>query len=58
MTIGAAIAASLCKALIRSRPKRRKTPATMPMTMGIGSSDMTRFIQPLAPMNRMSTLVA
>ena len=30
-------------------PKRRKTPATMPITIGIGGADITRRTRPLAP---------
>ena len=57
-TIGAATATSLCSARTRSSPKRRNTPATIPMTMGMGSHDITRLTQPLAPSTRMSRLVA
>ena len=57
-TIGAAIATSLSSARTMSRPKRRKTPATMPITIGIGSADITRRTQPLAPSTTTSRLVA
>jgi hypothetical protein len=57
-TIGAAIAGSLCNARTRSRPKRRNTPATMPMTIGIGTACIARLTQPDAPSARIRTLVA
>src|SRR5262249_30215305 len=41
----------------RSRPKRRKTPATMPMTIGRGTSSIARFTEPVAPSTSIRTLV-
>ena len=58
MIIGAAIATSLSSARTMSSPKRRNTPATMPITIGIGSADITRLTQPLAPITSTSRLVA
>ena len=57
-TMGAAMAASLCKARTMSRPKRKKTPATMPITMGMGSAAITRLTQPLSPSTKIRALVA
>ena len=57
-TIGPAMPTSLCSARTRSSPKRRNTPATMPITMGIGSDDISRLTQPLAPSTSISALVA
>ena len=39
-------------------PKRRKTPATMPITIGSGTSAIARFTQPVSPSASISTLVA
>ena len=49
MTIGPAMAKSASTARTRSRPKRRNTPATMPITIGIGTSCIARFTQPESP---------
>ena len=57
-TIGPAIAMSSCSARTRSSPKRRNTPATMPITIGIGTACMARRTQPLAPSTSISTPVA
>ena len=43
------------KAPMMPRPKGRKTPATMPMTMGSGIAAMIRPTQPVAPSTAMST---
>ena len=56
--IGAATQTCSCTACTRSSPKRRKTPATMPMTTGIGIASMARRTQPLPPRSSMSTPVA
>lgn len=56
--IGAAIQKSSRMANTRSRPKRRNTPATMPMTMGMGIASIERRIQPLKPRSSISTPVA
>ena len=56
-TIGAAIATSLCKARTMSRPKRKNTPATMPMTIGMGSAATTRLTQPVRPNTSTKALV-
>ena len=45
----AAMARSAWKARTQSRPNWRNTPATMPMTMGIGSAAMARRTSPSAP---------
>jgi hypothetical protein len=57
-TIGAATATSEPTARTRSVPKRRKTPATMPMTIGIGTRSMNRRTQPVRPRTTTSTPVA
>jgi hypothetical protein len=57
-TIGPAMAMSLNSARTRSRPNRRKTPATMPITIGIGASCIARLTQPVAPSTSISALVA
>ncbi len=48
-TIGAAIQRSSRKANTMSRPKRRNTPATMPITIGIGTASIARRTQPEKP---------
>ena len=57
-TIGPATARSPCSARTRSRPKRRNTPATMPMTIGIGTACIARLTQPDAPSARIRSPVA
>jgi hypothetical protein len=47
MAIGPAITKSSCKARTRSSPKRRKTPATIPITIGIGTAAIARRTQPV-----------
>ena len=47
--MGAPINTSLCRARTMSRPKRRNTPATMPMTMGMGTASIARRTQPESP---------
>lgn len=39
------------------RPKERNTPATIAMTIGMGSTRITRPTHPLRPSSRMSTAV-
>ena len=56
-TIGAAMATSLCSARTMSRPKRKNTPATMPMTMGMGKAAIKRLTQPLKPNTSTKALV-
>ena len=56
-TIGPAIAMSSCNERIRSSPKRRNTPATMPITIGIGTASMARLTQPVTPRTSISTPV-
>ena len=55
--IGPTMAVSANAAWTSSRPKRRKTPATMPMTIGIGTNSMARFTQPVAPSTSINALV-
>ena len=57
-TMGAAIAVSLNTAWTRSRPKRRNTPATMPITIGNGTSAIARLTQPLTPSTSINKPVA
>lgn len=47
--MGAAIATSAPSAATRSTPNFRKTPATIAMTIGIGSASITRRTSPDAP---------
>ena len=56
--MGAAIQKSSRMAKTRSSPNRRNTPATMPMTMGIGTASMARLTQPLKPRASIRTPVA
>ena len=56
--MGAAIQKSSRTARTRSRPKRRNTPATMPITMGIGTASIARRTQPESPSASISTPVA
>ena len=44
-----AITGAVVKALIQSKPNCRKTPATMPMTMGKGMASMIRRTHPDRP---------
>jgi len=55
IVIGAAIQNASRIANTRSSPKRRNTPATMPMTIGIGIASMKRLTQPESPSTSMST---
>ncbi len=57
-TIGAATQKSSRIAKTRSRPKRRNTPATMPITIGIGTASIARRTQPDSPSASMRTPVA
>ena len=57
-TIGAATATSDPRARTRSVPNRRNTPATMPITIGIGMRFMTRRTQPVRPRTSISSPVA
>ena len=57
-TIGAATATSDPTARTRSVPNRRNTPATMPITIGIGMRFMTRRTQPVRPRTSISSPVA
>ena len=57
-TIGAVIHTSACSERTKSSPKRRNTPATMPITIGMGNDDINRFTQPLKPSSKISALVA
>ena len=57
-TIGAAIQNSSRTANTRSRPKRRNTPATIPITIGIGTASIARRTQPESPSASMRTPVA
>ncbi len=57
-TMAPAMAGSWCSARTRSSPKRRNTPATMPMTMGIGTACIARRTQPDAPSASTSSPVA
>ena len=57
-TMGAAMAKSAPSARTRSTPNRRKTPATIAMTIGMGMTLITRRTQPVRPRTRMSTPVA
>ena len=57
-TIGPAIAGSPCSARTKSSPKRRNTPATMPMTTGIGTACIARLTQPDTPRIRIRAPVA
>ena len=54
----AAIHRSAWKARTQSRPKARNTPATMPMTIGIGTACMARCTQPVTPSASISRPVA
>ena len=56
--IGMAIQKSPPSAASHSNPKRRNTPATMAMTMGIGSNTMIRRTQPLRPSTNNNSPVA
>ena len=47
--IGPAIARLRSKARTRSSPKGRKTPATIAMTIGIGTAPITRRTTPVSP---------
>ena len=57
-TIGAAIAKSSRTACTRPVPKRRNTPATIAMTIGIGAASVQRRTQPESPSASISTPVA
>ena len=57
-TMGAAMAKSAPSARTRSTPNRRKTPATIAITIGMGMTLITRRTQPVRPRTRMSTPVA
>ena len=57
-TIGPAMARSSRIACTRSVPKRRKTPATMAITIGIGTTAMARRTQPERPSTSMRSPVA
>src|SRR2546423_504926 len=57
-TIGAAIQKSSRTASTRSRPKRRNTPATMPITIGIGTASIARRSHPDSPSASMRIPVA
>ena len=57
-TMGAAIPTSSRRACTRSIPNRRKIPATMAITIGIGTTAMARRTQPLSPRRRTSRPVA
>ena len=54
----AAIHRSAWKARTQSSPNARKTPATMPMTIGIGTARMARCTQPVTPSASISRPVA
>ncbi len=54
----AAITSSLANACTQSRPNCRNTPATMPITIGIGIACMARCTQPSAPSAIISAPVA
>ena len=56
--IGAAIQKSSRTAYTRPRPKRRNTPATIPITIGIGTACIARRTQPERPSTSMSSPVA
>ncbi len=56
--IGAAIQNSSRMANTRSRPNRRNTPATMPITIGIGTASIARRTQPDRPSASMRIPVA
>jgi len=56
--IGAAIHSASRKARTRSTPKRRNTPATIAMTIGIGTASMARRTQPESPSTSISRPVA
>ncbi len=56
--IGAAIQKSSRTAYTKPRPKRRKTPATIPITIGIGTACIARRTQPDRPSASMSPPVA
>ena len=56
--MGAAIQGSLRKACTQSSPNCRNTPATMPMTIGIGNACMARRTHPVAPRISISRPVA
>ena len=56
-TIGTATAASPSECT-RSMPNRRKIPATMAITIGIGIKSITRRTHPVSPRTRISTPVA
>ena len=51
------MATSLCSARTMSRPKRKNTPATMPMTIGMGKAAIKRLTQPLKPNTSTKALV-
>jgi hypothetical protein len=51
-TISAAMTTSSCTERTRSRPNRRKTPATMAITMGIGTTAIARRTHPVSPGRR------
>ena len=56
--IGAAIQTSACTDVTSPVPKRRKTPATMPITMDNGMADIRRPTQPVRPRANMKIPVA
>ena len=56
--MAAAIHRSAWKARTQSRPKARNTPATMPITIGIGTACMARCTQPATPSASISRPVA
>ena len=55
--MGTATAASRPNAPTRSRPNWRNTPATIAITMGIGSAAITGRTQPVRPTARMTSAV-
>jgi len=57
-TMGSAIQRSSLKARTRSRPKRRNTPATIAITIGIGRASIARRTQPVSPSTSMRIPVA
>ena len=57
-TIGPAMARSSRIACTRSMPNRRNTPATMAITIGIGTAAMARRTHPESPSTSMSSPVA
>ncbi len=56
--MASAIHSSSVKARTRPMPKRRNTPATIAITIGIGTASIARRTQPLSPRTSISTPVA